>query len=90
MIIRTLLATVVVAALAVPAANAMTVVNADKSAEAFWFTPKHGKSQHVSLRSNHFITLDCKSGGTLKLSGNHETCSAKTARIWIKKGKFLG
>ena len=86
---RPLLAAVVVAGLAIPAASAMTVVNQDKTTAHFVFIPKHGKAMHVALKAHHYQSFDCKAGGELTLGKSTEVCSAKTAKVWIKGGKLV-
>lgn len=89
MIIRSLLAAGVAAGLMVSAANAVTIVNTDKTRETFVYVPKGGKAHHYSLAANHHIKLACSSGGTLMLGKSTEACTAKTTEIKIKSGKFV-
>ncbi len=88
MIVRTLIAAGLAAGLAVTAANAMTVVNSDKTGHEFSFTPKNGKLHRYTLAGHHHRTIDCRSGGTVALGKSVQSCDAKTARIFIKSGKF--
>jgi hypothetical protein len=87
--IRTLIATSIAAGLMVSAAAATTVINDGSKSATVVFTPKHGASEHVTLRSHHYRTFDCKSGGTVSLGDDHMSCTAKTAKIVIKGGKLV-
>lgn len=88
MIIRTLIAAALATGLATAAANAMTVINSDKSGHEFSFTPKNGKLHRYSLAGHHHRSIDCRSGGTVTMGKLAQSCDAKTARIFIKAGKF--
>ena len=87
--IRTLLASALAAGLLVTGASAMTVVNDGPKTASFVFMPKHGKAQHVSLRSHHYRSFDCKAGGSVTYDSHTLDCSAKTAKSHIKGGKLV-
>ena len=89
MITRILIATGLAAGLMVSAANAVTIVNMDKSAHKLVFTPKGGRAHHYSLAANHHRSVDCKAGGTFSLGKSSLTCDAMTAKITIKSGKLV-
>jgi hypothetical protein len=88
--IRALMAGALALAFIVPAANAMTVYNTDKTAHTVIFTPAKGKPQHIALKAHAHRTLSCSAGGTLAMGKISETCTAKTAKVMIKNGKFAG
>jgi hypothetical protein len=84
-----ILAAALAALIAVPAANALTVVNADKATETITFSPKHGKHQHIALKRNHRVSLNCARGCELSLGKHKAMFTGKTARVWIRHGKFV-
>jgi predicted porin len=88
MIIRTLLAAGLAAAIATSAANAVTLYNIDKKPHTLVYQPHGHKAMKLSLRANHYRNFDCKAGGQFSMGKANEACSAKTARIWIKNSKF--
>jgi hypothetical protein len=87
--IRILIAAAVATGIAASAASAAVITNTDKAPASITFTPKHGKAMHFTLRHNHFRTLACKTGGTVMLGKDSQSCSAKTAKIVIKGGKLV-
>ena len=87
--IRTFIVAAIATGLAVSGASAMTVYNADKGKETFVYTPKGGKPHHITLSGNHHRSISCRDGGTLVLGKSTATCTAKTARVWIRNGKFV-
>jgi len=89
MITRILLATALAGGLMVSAANALTVVNTDKSPRQVEFTPKGGHMHRYTLAAHHQRSIDCKNGGTLALGKSSQSCDAKTAKISIRHGKFV-
>jgi predicted porin len=85
-----ILAAALAALVAVPAANALTVYNSDKETRTFAFMPKHGKHQHIALKRNHWTKVNCSKGCELSLGKSKAMFNAKTEKVWIKGGKFVG
>lgn len=84
-----ILAAALAAFVAVPAANALTVYNTDKATRTVTYMPKHGKLRHVALRRNHWTRFDCAKGCELALGKHKAMFGAKTAKVWIKSGRFV-
>jgi len=89
MITRIFLATALAGGLMVSAANAVTVINTDKTPRLVEFTPKGGHMHRYTLAAHQHRSIDCKYGGTLSLGKSSQTCDAKTAKISIRHGKFV-
>ncbi len=71
-----------------PAANAMTVTNIDKAAHRLTIAPRGAAVRHVMLKPNHFTSVADKAGGRLWLGKVKADYTARTAKVWIKNGKF--
>ena len=84
-----IIAAALAALVAVPAANALTVYNTDKTTRTVTVMPKHGKAQHVAIRHNHWSKFDCSKGCELSLGKHKAMYNAKTSKVWIKSGKFV-
>jgi nitrous oxidase accessory protein NosD len=72
-----------------PAANALTVQNADTKAYELKWTPKGGKVATLSLKASSNTDIDCKAGCTLNIGGKDQTVDGKAAKIVIKGGMFV-
>lgn len=70
------------------AANAASLVNADKSVHHVSFATHHGKTKHFTLAGGHGVNINCAKGGTLTLGKASGQCDAHTKKITIKGGKF--
>lgn len=88
MITRILVASTLAASLMVTAANAVTVVNSDRTTHHIIVQPKDGHMMRYTLAGHQHRSLDCKPGSTLKLGKESQTCDAKISKIFIKAGKF--
>jgi hypothetical protein len=86
--IRVLVASALALAIAAPAANALSLVNADKTDYKVTVTPKGGKAADVTVKASATVDIDCKAGCQLALNGKTQDVDAKTAKIWIKAGLF--
>lgn len=88
MIARILLATGLAAGLAVSAANATTVVNADKTAHTLIITSKNGHHARLALAGHRHGHVTCTAGSMLTLGKSSLACHANTAKVFIKNGKL--
>lgn len=73
----------------VTSANALTVVNADKTSHAVMVTPEGGKIHKIVIKANHSGRFDCAKGCELRLGPEKAHYDAKIQKIWIKSGKFV-
>jgi hypothetical protein len=87
--IRVLVAGALALVFAAPAANALSVVNTDKVAYAVKVAPKGGKQMDLAVKASATADVDCKKGCQLSLGGKTWDVDGKTAKIWIKAGKFV-
>jgi len=83
-----LVASALALAIAIPAANALTVVNQDKTAYKLTVTPKGGKVQHLTLKASGSANANCKNGCDISFGDQKATYDGKTAKVMIKDGKF--
>jgi hypothetical protein len=84
-----ILAAALAAFVAIPAANALTVYNSDSRMHTLTYMPHHGRAQHIALKRNHWTTFRCAKGCELKLGTHKAMFGAKTAKVWIKSGRFV-
>lgn len=73
----------------VTSANALTVVNADKTSHAVSVKPEGGKAHKFVIRANQSGRYDCNKGCELRLGAQKAHYDAKIQKIWIKSGKFV-
>jgi hypothetical protein len=86
--IRVLVASAIALAVAAPAANALSLINTDKTDYTVTVTPKGGKAADVAVKANATVDVDCKAGCQLALKGKTQDVDGKTAKMWIKAGQF--
>jgi nitrous oxidase accessory protein NosD len=76
-------------AILAPAANALTVQNADTKPYELKWTPKGGKIATLSLKASSSADIDCKAGCTVSFDGKDHVVDAKATKIMIKGGKLV-
>ncbi len=83
---------ITVAALAlaafIPAANALTIDNQDKSPYTLKVTPKGGKEVDLAVKAGASATFDCSKGCEIMLGSARQDVDGKAAKLVIKGGKF--
>lgn len=84
-----LIAAALALATTVSSANALTVVNSDKTSHAVTVTPQGGKAHKFVIKGSHSGTYRCAKGCDLQLGANKAHYDAKVRKIWIKSGKFV-
>jgi hypothetical protein len=72
-----------------PAANALTVQNADTKPYELKWTPKGGKIATLSLKASGSTDIDCKAGCTVNFDGKDQAIDGKAVKIMIKGGKLV-
>jgi len=87
--INILVATALALATAIPAANALTIVNHDKAAYKITVTPTGGKAKELSLKADGKLNAECKKGCDVSFNNQTMTYDAKTKQVMIKDGKFV-
>jgi len=75
-------------AAAIPAANAMTVINSDKSEHKLTVLPKGAMAIHVDLKAKQSTSVACAKGCELQLGKIKASYDSKTPKVWIKNSKF--
>lgn len=75
-------------AAAIPAADAMTVTNADKATHKITVLPKGAMALHLDLKAKQSATVDCAKGCQFMLGKVKASYGGKTAKVWIKNSKF--
>ena len=83
-----LIAAALALAATVSSANALTVVNADKTSHAVMVTPQGGKAHKYVIKGSHSATYKCAKGCDLMLGADKAHYDAKVHKIWIRSGKF--
>ena len=86
--IRVLMGCALALAIFAPSANALTIMDKDKTAYTVKVMPKGGKEIDVALKANAATNVDCKAGCQLSLNGKTQAVDSKLARITIQDGKF--
>jgi hypothetical protein len=76
-------------AILAPSANALTIMDKDKTAYTVKVMPKNGKEIDVAVKANANADVDCKMGCQLLLNGKTQNIDGKLARIVIQDGKFV-
>jgi len=84
-----LIAAVLALAATVTSANALTVVNSDKTSHAVMVTPQGGKVHKLIIKASGSANYDCAKGCDLKLGAEKAHYDSKTQKIMIKDGKFV-
>ena len=72
----------------VTSANALTIVNGDKTDHTFMLTPAGGKQQTVMLKASATENFDCAKGCRIHMGAKDISYTGKVAKVWIKDGKF--
>jgi hypothetical protein len=84
-----LIAAALALAATVTSANALTVVNSDKTSHAVMVTPEGGKAHRIVIKAGHSAKYDCAKGCELRLGAEKAHYDAKIQKIQIKAGKFV-
>jgi hypothetical protein len=72
-----------------PVANALTVINQDKTLYRLTVHPTGGKMQEITLKASGKIDAKCPKGCELQFMNEKASYDAKVAKVWIKDGKFV-
>jgi len=83
-----LIAAALALAATVTSANALTVVNSDKTSHAVMITPQGGKVLKVIIKASASASYNCAKGCELRLGAEKAHYDAKVQKIMIKGGKF--
>jgi hypothetical protein len=84
-----LIAAALALAATVTSANALTVVNSDKTSHVVMVTPEGGKAHKIIIKASHSAKYDCAKGCELRLGARKAHYDAKIQKIQIKAGKFV-
>jgi hypothetical protein len=84
-----LIAAALALAATVTSANALTVVNSDKTSHAVMVTPQGGKVHKLIIKASHSASYNCAKGCELRLGAEKAHYDAKIHKIMIKGGKFI-
>jgi hypothetical protein len=72
-----------------PVANALTVINQDKTVYTLTVHPTGGKMQEVKLKASGKVNASCSKGCELSFMNEKASYDGKVAKVWIKGGKFV-
>ncbi len=84
-----LVAAALALAATVTSANALSIVNTDKTSHAVMATPDGGKAHKIVIKAQHAGTYNCSKGCELRLGGEKAHFNGKVHKILIKDGKFV-
>ncbi|HTN96484.1 MAG TPA: hypothetical protein VL101_05875 [Nordella sp.] len=84
-----LVAAALALAATVTSANALSIVNTDKTNHAVMATPAGGKLHKFVIKAQHTSNYNCSKGCELELGGQKAHFNGKIHKIWIKGGKFV-
>jgi hypothetical protein len=84
-----LIASALALTMLVPAANALTVVNQDKTAYMLTVHPAGGKMHEMTLKASGKIDTSCPKGCELSFLKQKASYDGKVTKVWIKDGKFV-
>jgi hypothetical protein len=84
-----LIAAALALAATVTSANALTVVNSDKTSHAVMVTPQGGKVHKLIIKASRSASYNCVKGCELRLGAEKAHYDAKIHKIMIKNGKFI-
>ena len=87
--IRVFVAGAFALAVLAPSANALTIVDKDKTAYTVKVMPKGGKEIDLAVKASSNADVDCKMGCQLSLNGKTQDIDGKLAKITIQDGKFV-
>ena len=86
--IRVLMGCALALAVFAPPANALTIMDKDKTAYTVKVMPKGGKEIDLAVKASASTDVDCKLGCQLTLDGKVQNVDGKLATITIQDGKF--
>ena len=84
-----LIAAALALAATVTSANALTVVNSDKTSHAVMVTPQGGKVHKLIIKASRSASYNCAKGCELRLGAEKAHYDTKIHKIMIKGGKFI-
>ena len=87
--IRVLMGCALALAIFAPSANALTIMDKDKTAYTVKVMPKGGKEISLAVKANASADVDCKAGCQLSLNGKTQAVDSTVAKITIQDGKFV-
>ena len=84
-----LVAAALALAATVTSANALSIVNTDKTNHAVMAMPTGGKEHKIVIKGQHTSHFNCAKGCELQLGSEKAHFDGKTQKIMIKDGKFV-
>jgi hypothetical protein len=87
--LRVLVASLLALAIVAPAANALTIVNSDKSDVTLKVKPMGSKLSELAIKAGDKADVDCKKGCELILGKVKQAVDSKATTVTIKGGKFV-
>lgn len=84
-----LVAAALALAATVTSANALSIVNTDKTSHTFMLTPAGGKAAKVVLKASASGTYDCSKGCEVRMGALKSNYDASVQKLEIKGGKFV-
>jgi len=86
---RVFVAAALALALIAPAANALTIANAEKASVTVKVLPQGGKEVDLAIKAGANADVDCKKGCQLTLGAEKLSVDGKVAKVTVKAGKFV-
>ena len=86
---RVLMASLLALAVTGTAANALSIVNSEKTDITVKVTPKGGKEADVAIKAGAAADVDCGKGCELMLGKEKKDVDGKVKTITVKDGKFV-
>ena len=84
-----LIAAALALAATVTSANALTVVNADKTSHAVMVTPQGGKVHKLIIKASRSASYNCAKGCEVRMGALKSKFDASVEKVSIKNGKFV-
>lgn len=84
-----LVAAALALAATVTSANALSIVNTDKTNHDVVATADGGKTHKIVVKAQHASTFKCPKGCELQIGDQKEHFDGKVHKILIKDGKFV-
>ena len=83
-----LIAAALALAATVTSADALTLINKDKSNYTLMFTPNGGKADKVMVKANGSADINCSKGCKIAMGSHQASYDAKVQKVWIQHGKL--
>ena len=87
--IRVFMASALALAAIASSANALTIMDKDKTAYTVKVMPKGGKEIDLAVKASASADVNCNTGCQLSLNGKTQNVDSKLTRITIQGGKFV-